>query len=171
MPRAGAPGRRRAVLLLLAIVGATYLAATFHDSPALFGAVGQEQQPPTELDAQLVNRLAAARAAAAEHGIEIVITSGWRSAADQQRLVDDAVATHGSLAAAQRWVLPPETSAHVWGRAIDIRPQSARDWLAKHGYQFGLCPVYDNEPWHFEPVTDPGEPCPRTYRDAAHGWS
>ena len=97
------------------------------------------------------------------------LTSGWRSAAYQEQLLEDAVATYGSRAEAARWVATPATSPHVSGDAVDIRNADATTWLAEHGARYGLCQVFRNEPWHFElrpAATDHG--CPAQYRDPSH---
>ena len=93
-----------------------------------------------------------ARQDAAAAGVELRITSGWRSAREQQRLVDEAITRFGSAEAAHRWVLPPERSAHVAGLAIDVGPAAGARWLEERGSAYGLCRVYLNEPWHFEPL-------------------
>ena len=58
--------------------------------------------------------------------------------------------TYGSEEEAARWVATADTSAHVSGDAVDIGSSDATAWLSEHGAQYGLCPIYDNEPWHFE---------------------
>jgi len=93
-------------------------------------------------------RRAAADAAAA--GVRLDVTSGWRSAAYQSRLMSHAVATYGSAAEAARWVAGPTTSSHVSGGAVDVGPTAAASWLARHGAAHGLCQTYRNEPWHYE---------------------
>jgi LAS superfamily LD-carboxypeptidase LdcB len=80
--------------------------------------------------------------------------------------VDEAIARHGSAEAAHRWVLPPERSAHVAGLAIDVGPAAGARWLEERGSAYGLCRVYLNEPWHFEPLVAPGTPCPELQPDA-----
>ncbi|MGW4115668.1 M15 family metallopeptidase [Actinosynnema sp. NPDC004786] len=114
--------------------------------------------------------LAAVREAARDAraaGVELRVTSGWRSREYQQRLLDEAVAVHGSLAEARRLVSTPEKSAHVTGKAIDIGPTDAADWLVRHGADYGLCQTYANEMWHFELSTEPGGECPVPLSDAA----
>jgi hypothetical protein len=57
----------------------------------------------------------------------------------------------------------------VSGHAADIGPSPAAAWLSAHGAAFGLCQIYDNEPWHYElrpSAVDRG--CPARYADAAH---
>jgi D-alanyl-D-alanine carboxypeptidase len=91
-----------------------------------------------------------AQAAAAADGVELRVTSGWRSRERQRQLYVEAIAKYGSPERARRWVLPPEESEHVAGRAVDVGPESGARWLEEHGVRFGLCRRYDNEPWHFE---------------------
>lgn len=124
---------------------------------------------PTALDPDLAQRFADAQAAAAAEGVTLTLTSGWRSADEQQRLVDEAVATYGSVEEAHRWVLPPEKSSHVAGLAIDVGPMDGALWLGEHAAEFGLCRTYDNEWWHFEPMPADGV-CPATYPDSSWGW-
>jgi len=122
------------------------------------------------IDPELARRYARADAAAAAEGVDLVITSGRRTAAEQQRLVDDAVARYGSLAEARRWVLPPDRSAHVTGHAIDVGRTEGALWLGQHGQAFGLCRVYANEIWHFELLPDGAERCPVLLPDSSSGW-
>lgn len=124
---------------------------------------------PTALDPDLADRFARAQAAAAAEGVPLSLSSGWRSPEEQQALVDEAVAEHGSLEAAKRWVLPPERSAHVAGLAIDVGPFEGAQWLAERSGDFGLCRTYDNEWWHFEPMPAEGV-CPAPLPDSSWGW-
>lgn len=88
------------------------------------------------------------------------MTSGYRTAAHQQKLYEEAIRTYGSARLARRWVLPPAESAHVRGEAVDVEPRTAAAWLQTHGTTWGLCRRYDNEWWHFEVATPPGGHCP-----------
>lgn len=100
-------------------------------------------------------------AAAREDGVELRVTSGWRSADKQQRLYEEAVRKYGSPEAARAWVLPPDESEHVRGAAVDVGPEEGIRWLQRHGVRFGLCQRYDNEPWHFERLAGAkGSRCP-----------
>lgn len=101
-----------------------------------------------------------ATTAAAVDGVTMTITSGWRSPAFQQQLLDDAVLTYGSVAAARQYVQTPERSKHVLGQAVDMGGVGADQWLAANGVRFGLCQIYANEPWHFELAADAGGICP-----------
>ncbi|MFC3688015.1 M15 family metallopeptidase [Aquipuribacter hungaricus] len=119
------------------------------------------------LDPALLSAARAAADAAAADGVRFRLTSGWRSTAYQQHLLDRAVAEHGSYEEARRWVSTPELSAHVTGDAVDIGPTDAAYWLAEHGAQFGLCQVYANEVWHYELLTAPGGQCPALRADGS----
>lgn len=121
------------------------------------------------LDPALLSALRAGAADAGQQGVEFVVNSGWRSADYQQQLFDEAVARYGSAEEASRWVAPPNSSAHVTGDAVDIGPTDARLWLSEYGAEYGLCQIYDNEPWHFELRPDAVDiGCPPSYADAAH---
>jgi len=102
------------------------------------------------LDPALLGALRAAAADAAADGVTFVVNSGWRSAAYEDRLRREAVARYGSEAEAARWVATGTTSPHVTGDAVDLGPPDATPWLAAHGAAYGLCPIYANEPWHYE---------------------
>ena len=121
------------------------------------------------LDADLLGALRRAATAAADDGVEVLVDSGWRSPEYQERLLEDAVSKYGSQEEAARWVATPKTSAHVSGEAVDIGPEDAAEWLSDHGAAYGLCQIYDNEPWHYELRPDAiDHGCPPTYADATH---
>ncbi|HEY3439058.1 MAG TPA: M15 family metallopeptidase [Actinotalea sp.] len=124
----------------------------------------------TGLDPELARRFTVAQKAAAADGVELTITSGWRSAAYQQSLVDQAVVQYGSQEEAHRWVLPPETSEHVKGLAIDVGGTRGALWLGEHARGLGLCQTYANEVWHFEMLADGASECPPMHPDASWGW-
>jgi LAS superfamily LD-carboxypeptidase LdcB len=121
------------------------------------------------LDPDLLAALRQVATDAAPDGVELLVDSGWRSPAYQQRLLDEAISKYGSEAAATRWVATPETSAHVKGGAVDIGPSGAAAWLSAHGAAYGLCQIYGNEPWHYElrPAAA-GNGCPPMYADPTH---
>ena len=121
------------------------------------------------LDPALVAALRDAAQDARDDGVELYVNSGWRSAAYQGRLLEEAVAEHGSPAEAARWVATPETSPHVSGDAVDVGHSDATSWLSEHGAGYGLCQVYRNEPWHYELRPDAvDDGCPPMYRDPTH---
>ena len=131
--------------------------------------------PPSELpnpivgwlDPPLLNAIQDAARKAAAEGIDIQITSGWRSRGFQQRLLDDAVGAYGSVEAARQFVASPDVSKHVEGKAVDIAPVEADRWLIANGSQFGLCQIYANELWHFELAVDGEGRCPPLKPNAA----
>src|SRR5690606_9827902 len=97
------------------------------------------------------------------------ISSGWRSPAYQQSLLDDAVRRYGSEAEARRFVNTPEQSTHVTGNAVDIAPVDAMSWLSQHGAAYGLWQTDANELWHYELMTAPGGICRSPLPDASAG--
>jgi D-alanyl-D-alanine carboxypeptidase len=118
------------------------------------------------LDPDLLTALRKAATDAADDGVEFVVDSGWRSPEYQEQLLQEAVSKYGSEEEAARWVATPETSAHVSGDAVDIGPSDATAWLSEQGADYGLCQIYDNEPWHYElrpEAIDQG--CPPMYAD------
>jgi len=119
------------------------------------------------LEPHLLAAIQHAAQAAAAAGVQLTVTSGWRSPEFQQRLLDDAVATYGSLTAARQYVQTPQASKHVIGQAVDIGGTGADQWLIDNGAPFGLCRIYANELWHFELATDAAGYCPPLLPDAA----
>jgi hypothetical protein len=121
------------------------------------------------LDPGLLAALQRAATDAARDGVELEVNSGWRSPEYQEQLLREAVSKYGSAAEAARWVATPTTSAHVSGDAVDLGPTEATAWLSRYGAAYGLCQVYDDEPWHYElrpEAVDQG--CPRRYADPTH---
>jgi hypothetical protein len=118
---------------------------------------------PNKINPQLLIRFTAAKAAAAKEGQRIYIASGFRTLERQKYLFANAVKRYGTETEAAKWVAPPYVSHHPWGLAIDVNYPSepvGAGWLEINGATFGLCRVYENEWWHFEPVIAPGGTCP-----------
>lgn len=167
------------VLVLLLACGAGLAAALVHDpaAPAPAGgptaagttAAPAPDQPPAGLHPELGRRFAQAQREAAADGVALTLTSGLRTAAEQQRLVDEAVDRYG-VPEAYRWVLPPEHSAHVQGLAVDVGPTEGAYWLQQHGPDLGLCPTYANEVWHFELLAEGATACPEPRSDSSWAW-
>ncbi|MBF4570449.1 M15 family metallopeptidase [Plantibacter sp. VKM Ac-2880] len=118
------------------------------------------------LDPDLLEAVRQATEAAADDDITLFISSGWRSTAYQQHLLDEAILRYGSEEAARQVVATPEGSSHTRGAAVDIGATDADYWLIEHGSAFGLCQTYANEIWHFELATTPGGECPELLPDA-----
>ena len=119
--------------------------------------VRQEIHPILQL------RVKAAIATASLQGVNLYISSGFRTIERQNYLFAEAVRLRGSESEAAKWVLPGNYSHHPKGLAVDINYPNGRidaKWLEINGFHFGLCRVYQNEWWHFEAATPPGTPCP-----------
>jgi len=169
-------------LLLVAAVTAGCGAATRQEStdPARLsaGLVAPKNVPgdPTDrqqatirrLDPALLDALTSATADARADGVTLIVNSGWRSRAHQQRLFEEAVRTYGSEGEARRYVSTPDASAHVTGDALDIGPTEAAEWLSRHGSAYGLCQVFANEIWHYELATTRGGECPEMLPDSSY---
>jgi zinc D-Ala-D-Ala carboxypeptidase len=174
--RSEARRRRLAILAALVCVSATLAGVARHaiggaDGVAPVGWTASDDQVPVmaNLDPRLREALRRAAADAATGGIEIRVTSGWRSPEQQKRLFRRAVSKYGSKASAARWVATPDTSSHVRGRAVDVGPARAAAWLSRHGAAYGLCRIYQNEPWHYELRPEArADGCPSRYADPAH---
>jgi hypothetical protein len=86
--------------------------------------------------------------AAAAAGIHLIVTSGFRSDAEQAVLF----ARHPD----PKWVAPPGTSLHRLGTELDLGPNAAYGWLAANAGRFGFVKRYSWEPWHFGYTRNPG---------------
>jgi D-alanyl-D-alanine carboxypeptidase len=129
-------------------------------------AFDDEYPGVANLDTDLLQAVREAAADAGDDGIELDVTSGWRSLEYQDQLLREAVVRYGSEREAARWVATGDTSPHVFGDAVDIGSIDATAWLSEHGARYGLCQIYRNEPWHFE--LRPGaieRACPPMYTD------
>ena len=125
--------------------------------------ITDSQSATTELHPVLIQRFNAAYLTAKRDGVNLYITSGFRTLTRQELLFENAVKKYGSESEAAKWVLPAPYSHHPQGLAIDVNYPGDRPgakWLELNGSKFGLCRVYANEWWHFEGVIAPGEMCP-----------
>jgi soluble lytic murein transglycosylase-like protein len=80
------------------------------------------------------------RAARAD-GIALIITSAYRSDAEQAVLF--------ARNPDPRWVAPPGRSLHRLGTELDLGPPAAYAWLAKHARRFHFVQRYAWEDWHY----------------------
>lgn len=80
-------------------------------------------------------------AAARSDGLALIITSGYRSNAEQAVLF----AAHPD----PKWVAPPGRSLHRLGTELDLGPPGAYAWLARNAGRFGFVQRYEWEPWHY----------------------
>ncbi|WP_285658731.1 D-alanyl-D-alanine carboxypeptidase family protein, partial [Helicobacter bizzozeronii] len=92
-----------AVSAVLFAVGHPLLASVA-SSAVERGAFDDTSPSVANLDPALLDALRRATSAAAGDGVALVVNSGWRSAAEQQRLLEQAISRYGSVEAASRWV-------------------------------------------------------------------
>ncbi|HWD01186.1 MAG TPA: D-alanyl-D-alanine carboxypeptidase family protein [Amycolatopsis sp.] len=109
--------------------------------PAQGGIPDGRTITPFDLDFPAVSKLdpallkAVPRAATdlrRQRGTVVTVTSGWRSAEYQERLLEEGVRKYGSLEKARQYVNTPEKSTHVTGKAVDPGPTAADDSLIRH---------------------------------------
>jgi hypothetical protein len=85
--------------------------------------------------------------AAREDGVTLLVTSGFRSDAEQAELF--------RLNPDPKWVAPPGTSLHRNGTELDLGPASAYGWLAANADRFHFIQRYSHEPWHWGYTLNP----------------
>jgi len=103
------------------------------------GPFAHRQGKPMRPDvAQAFDRME--RAAEAD-GVHLIITSAFRSNAEQARLF--------ARRPDPKWVAPPGQSLHRLGTELDLAPPSAYAWLAAHAGRFHFVQRYSWERWHW----------------------
>jgi hypothetical protein len=104
------------------------------------GPLAYRQGKPMRPDVALAfDRMAAA--AHREAGLSLLITSGYRSDAEQAKLF--------AANPDPKWVARPGESLHRYGTELDLGPPDAYGWLAASSGRFGFIRRYSWEPWHF----------------------
>jgi soluble lytic murein transglycosylase-like protein len=104
------------------------------------GPLAYRQGKPMRPDVALAfDRMAAA--ARSEAGLNLLVTSGYRSDAEQARLF--------AANPDPKWVAPPGQSLHRYGTELDLGPPSAYAWLQANAERFGFIKRYSWEPWHY----------------------
>jgi soluble lytic murein transglycosylase-like protein len=135
----GVGGRRFAVVATavaeLAPAAGTGLATGGGYSGPLAYRQGRPMRPDV---AAAFDRMAAAAAA---DGLGLIVTSGFRSDAEQARL--------WAANPDPKWVAPPGKSLHRLATELDLGPPAAYGWLARNSERFGFVKRYSWEPWHF----------------------
>ncbi len=96
------------------------------------------------------------RAARAD-GVTLLITSAYRSDAEQAALFRQRPDP--------RWVAPPGRSLHRLATELDLGPSSAYAWLASNAGRFHFVRRYPWEPWHFGFALNAGSTVHRTGGD------
>lgn len=108
-------------------------------------------------------------AAAAREGIELLVDSGYRSAAYQRQIYQRKMGQGDDFYDIARGVAPPGYSEHMLGTTLDLVPSKwsfsgtpADKWLRKNGGEFAFIQSYPQkselgftwEPWHWKYVGD-----------------
>jgi hypothetical protein len=103
------------------------------------GPLAYRQGKPMRPDvARAFDRMAAAASA---DGVGLIVTSAFRSDAEQARLWR----AHPD----PTWVAPPGESLHRLATELDLGPPTAYAWLAHNAEGFGFIQRYSWEPWHW----------------------
>jgi hypothetical protein len=78
-------------------------------------------------------------------GVEVGITSSYRSYADQERLASElGLYAQGGLAAV------PGSSTHGWGLSVDLELDAvAQAWMGANAARYGFVEDVAREPWHW----------------------
>jgi hypothetical protein len=109
------------------------------------GPLAYRQGKPMRPDVALAfDRMAEA---AREDGVTLLVTSGYRSDAEQAELF--------RLHPDPKWVAPPGTSLHRNATELDLGPASAHGWLAANATRFHFIQRYPHEPWHYGYTLNP----------------
>jgi hypothetical protein len=121
------------------------------------GPLAMRQGKPMRPDvAAAFDRMAAA---ASRAGLALIITSAYRSDAEQAVLF----ARHPD----PKWVAPPGKSLHRYGTELDLGPSSAYGWLAANAERFHFTQRYSWEPWHYGFTLNPKSSPSRRDRSGA----
>jgi hypothetical protein len=103
------------------------------------GPLAYRQGKPMRPDVALAfDRMASA--AREEVGLVLLISSGFRSDAEQARLFG----AHPD----PKWVAPPGESLHRYATELDLGPPSVYGWLAANATRFGFIQRYSWEAWY-----------------------
>ena len=115
--------------------------------------------------------------AARAEGIYPIVREGYRTAEEQQEILDDKIQTYINQGysqsraekTAKEWVALPGTSEHQLGLSVDINADQTKcssekvySWLDNNAYKYGFIKRYpssksyitgiNNEPWHYRYV-------------------
>jgi len=154
------------------------LSADFRANTLVASDLAEGGTSPMKIAARIKPSLSALFNAAEKDGVRLVLSSAYRSNAQQTAVYDQYVQTQG-VAAAKRFVASPGESEHATGLAVDINTYSdacdvdeaacaiseeTATWLTLHAAEYGFILRYPpgkeeetgvaNEPWHFRYVGD-----------------
>ncbi len=115
-----------------------------------------------EVEVSTARAFLAMAEAAAEDGVELWITSGFRSQEEQRAFYQAYREGWGNRAAR------PGHSNHQSGAALDLYVGGGvYDWLARNARRFGFRRTVPSEPWHWEYTKRPR--AKRHHRSATEG--
>lgn len=124
------------------------------------------------LNTEFHDRVGAMVQAAAADGIDLKITSAYRSPELQAQLWQAALEKYGDPEIADNWVARPGMSKHNEGLAVDFAGKNGgllRDanspeaqWIKANAARFGLDVPLSNEPWQVEMGGARGQPMSAT---------
>jgi hypothetical protein len=126
------------------------------------GPLAYRQGKPMRPDVAVAfDRMAAAAAA---DGITLIVSSAYRTNAEQAVLF----AQHPD----PRWVAPAGVSLHRFGTELDLGPIAAYPWLAANAPRFHFTQRYSWEPWHYGTLlAHKGRGCPNSHRPPSRSSS
>lgn len=123
--------------------GAAAAGATSQAGPTPKGNGSTVDRQGKPIGAHIAKQFDSMVAAAKQDGVNITITSGARSRAEQEKLYAAYKNGTGNLAA------KPGTSNHESGDALDLGPPAAYGWLKQNAGRFGFKNSIPSEPWHW----------------------
>ncbi|MDE6748348.1 MAG: M15 family metallopeptidase [Lachnospiraceae bacterium] len=153
------------------------LVNTWNEIPEDYDVTLTELSNGQEVDSRIYPYLQDLFDAMREDGIYPIVREGYRTADEQQRILDDKVmafiregySKSRAKRLAEKWVAIPGTSEHQLGIAVDINADKEKssneevyEWLAENAYKYGFILRYPQgkeditgtayEPWHYRYV-------------------
>ena len=153
------------------------LVNTWNKIPEDYDVELTELSNSQEVDSRIYPYLQDLFDAMREDGIYPIVREGYRTADEQQRILDDKVmafiregySKSRAKRLAEKWVAIPGTSEHQLGIAVDINADKEKssneevyEWLAENAYKYGFILRYPQgkeditgtayEPWHYRYV-------------------
>lgn len=153
------------------------LVNTWNEIPKDYDVTLTELSNGQEVDSRIYPYLQDLFDAMREDGIYPIVREGYRTADEQQRILDDKVmafiregySKSRAKRLAEKWVAIPGTSEHQLGIAVDINADKEKssneevyEWLAENAYKYGFILRYPQgkeditgtayEPWHYRYV-------------------
>lgn len=153
------------------------LVNTWNEIPEDYDVTLTELSNGQEVDSRIYPYLQDLFDAMREDGIYPIVREGYRTADEQQRILDDKVmafiregySKSRAKRLAEKWVAVPGTSEHQLGIAVDINADKEKssneevyEWLAENAYKYGFILRYPQgkeditgtayEPWHYRYV-------------------